>query len=286
MPASQTVVSGWTEVNDFDLADPEFFKPAPIDMLLGSDILPLIINSGLQKNLRGNLLAQETEFGWIISGNPTTRNVTSFATWITPSDPLSDQLRQFWELENIPSEEKLSETDIWCEKFYQNTVERWPDGKYVVRLPFNHNLPENVNLGASRRAAMGQFLHMEKTLQKSPVLASEYKNVLSEYYSLGHMEPTTSKEIFENGHCSSFYLPHHAVIKPERTTTKVRVVFTASKKTDNSIQVPTDDESSSEEDEKDDIGASEYIVMETDGELDGLDMDNVINTQENASITN
>ncbi|XP_073843729.1 recQ4 helicase [Musca autumnalis] len=51
----------------------------------------------------------------------------------------------------------------------------------------------------------------------------------------------------------------------------------------NEIQVPTDDESSSEEDVKDNDGgddAPEDIVMETDDELDEFDMDNAINTQE------
>lgn len=117
MSASPAVVSDWTELNDLDLADPEFLKPAPIDMLLGSDILPLIIKSGVQKNIHENLLGQETEFGWIISGNPTVRTITSFGTWIASSDPLSYQLKQFWELENVPDERKLSEADAWCEQF-------------------------------------------------------------------------------------------------------------------------------------------------------------------------
>ena len=43
------------------------------------------------------------------------------------------------------------------------------------------------------------------------------------------MEPTHSREIIRDGKYFSFYLPHHAVIKPGSKTTKVRVVFNASK---------------------------------------------------------
>ncbi|XP_073811772.1 uncharacterized protein [Musca autumnalis] len=200
------------------------------DGLSGADSLSTALET--QKELIAILKQHETEFGWIVSGNPTIRSVASFASWTATSDHIGDQLRRFWELENIPDEKPRTESDIWCEKFYEDTVEGRSDGKYIVRLPFEHNLPPEVFLGASRRTAMGQFIRMEKTLSKSPELALEYNNVLSEYITLDHMEQTTSNEMSENGHYISFCLPHHAVIKPERTTTKVRVVFNASKKTE------------------------------------------------------
>ncbi|KAI8126642.1 hypothetical protein CVS40_3420 [Lucilia cuprina] len=61
---------------------------------------------------------------------------------------------------------------------------------------------------------------------------SKSDNVLQEYIDLGHMKlikynPNTPS----NTH---YYLPHHAVIKLDCVTTKVRVVFNASSKTSNS----------------------------------------------------
>ncbi|XP_058980324.1 uncharacterized protein LOC131803245 [Musca domestica] len=237
MPSSINAIDDFTKLSGLELADPNFFKPAPIDMLIGSDILPTIIKPGLEKNISGNLLAQDTEFGWIVSGKPKPRSVVSFASWTVTVDPLNEELRKFWEIENVSNENCLSESDLWCEEFYKDTVYRRNDGKYVVRLPFKQNLPSTQYLGSSRRAAMGQFLRMEKTLDKDPNLASEYNKVLSEYISLGHMRPTNSFEIVDNSKFLSFYLPHHAVVKPERTSTKVRVVFNASKRTDSGFSL-------------------------------------------------
>ncbi|KAH8329586.1 hypothetical protein KR059_005692, partial [Drosophila kikkawai] len=50
------------------LADPSFFQPSQIDLLQGADILPSVLLSGWRPNVCGSLLAQETIFGWILTG--------------------------------------------------------------------------------------------------------------------------------------------------------------------------------------------------------------------------
>ncbi|XP_059222203.1 uncharacterized protein LOC131996641 [Stomoxys calcitrans] len=237
MPGAPTQISDWSALNRLELADPNFFKPGPIDMLLGSDILPYIIKSGVQKNVSGSLLAQETEFGWLISGPPRPRSVTTFASWVVSTDTLNDDIRKFWEIEEVPIAKPLSESDARCEEFFRKTTDRLPDGRYRVRLPFRQDLPPDRVLGSSRRIAMGQFFRMEKTLGHSPELAKEYKRVLSEYLKLDHMEIAPSMEICENNRYSSFYLPHHAVVRSESVSTKLRVVFNASKKTSTGVSL-------------------------------------------------
>jgi len=93
----------------------------------------------------------------------------------------------------------------------------------VVTLPFRE--PENYGskLGHSRSIALAQFLRNENRLKRDLPLIKQYDSVIQQYLDLGHM-----REVPPSYDSPSYYLPHHAVVKPESTTTKLRVVFNAS----------------------------------------------------------
>ena len=59
-------------------------------------------------------------------------------------------------------------------------------------------------------------------------MKNEYHDFLKKYLEMGHMELITNNSFANNG----YYLPHHCVIRPDSTTTKLRVVFDASCKSD------------------------------------------------------
>ncbi|XP_075151048.1 uncharacterized protein LOC142225157 [Haematobia irritans] len=74
--------------------------------------------------------------------------------------------------------------------------------------------------------SMGSLLaqHTRK-LMKTPDIKAQYDQTILEYVELGHMRKISHQEIAKT---PNYYLPHHAVIKPDRLTTKLRVVFNAS----------------------------------------------------------
>ncbi|XP_049315855.1 uncharacterized protein LOC125779258 [Bactrocera dorsalis] len=137
-------------------------------------------------------------------------------------------LTQFWEVEEVPRKPLPSTSDIVCEQIYKNTTHRNSDGRYVVTLPFK--TPENIELGNSRHIALAQFLRNEKSLSRKPEIKAEYDKAINEYLELGHM---TKVEYDPADNTKTYYLPHHAVIKPDRITTQLRVVFNASCPTSN-----------------------------------------------------
>ncbi|XP_075157960.1 uncharacterized protein LOC142231228 [Haematobia irritans] len=210
-----------SEISHLNLADPNFYSPGPVDLLIGSNIIPKLLLDGVKK-LSNSLLAQATIFGWIISGPLETRKSSTFSIGATETseDPLLKQLRLFWEQEEIATQKTISDDDEYCESFFTQTTTRNSSGRYIVKLPFKSEYPRNLPLGPSRPIALIQFIRLEQSLKRNPELANSYQNILKEYISLGHMEEVSSKEMIENGVFNSYYLPHHAVLKPDSRSTK------------------------------------------------------------------
>ncbi|XP_075156671.1 uncharacterized protein LOC142229953 [Haematobia irritans] len=232
LPANRVNITKLNNISDLDLADPYFYKPSPIDVIIGSDYLPQINMEGVRFDVAKGLEARQSKFGWYLSGPMPVNEVRTFATVVQECDDtaLHEQMRKFWELENLNEIQQIDESEAYCEDYYKKTTYREDSGRYVVRLPFRSEYPQNIYLSASKSSASAQYFRMEKTLEKSHELKNEYNRVLQEYIDLGHMEPVQHRE--ESGlKQSSFFLPHHAVIRPDRKSTKVRVVFNGSKKT-------------------------------------------------------
>ncbi|XP_055910658.1 uncharacterized protein LOC129945022 [Eupeodes corollae] len=206
LPSQSVDASNLVELKGLRLADPNFDKPASIDILIGADIYPLILREGVKKEKDFSPIAQNTVFGWVLSG----------------------PCERFWELEEVPEIKPFSNEDKFCEKLYTDTTIRNLDGSYTVKLPFKPHL--NISdLGLSRSSAVLQFLRQEKRLLCDISLREEYNKVLNEYISLKHMTLRLKGEL--NLSTQHFYLPHHAVVKPDSASTKVRVVFNASAST-------------------------------------------------------
>ena len=207
-----------------DLADPNFMKSGPIDILIGGDFYPNIMLGGTKHNVFGNLMAQESVFGWILTGPIEDRHPRSFTTVVSyyTEMSLNKQLENFWKLEEPPQASRMTPEDEYCEEFFKGTTKRNSEGRFIVSLPFKPQFLVENNLGSSRQRASRQFLRNEISLQKNPDLKSIYDEILLEYERLGHMRQVDGNRLdVEN----AYYLPHHAVFKPESTSTKVRIVF-------------------------------------------------------------
>ncbi|KAL4113467.1 hypothetical protein QTP88_017082 [Uroleucon formosanum] len=102
------------------------------------------------------------------------------------------------------------------------TTTRQSDERYVVHLPFIEYPPPH---GDSRHLALKRLMQLESRLAKSTQLRSDYNETMYDYLDSGHMNRVETTATNDN---SSYYIPHHAVVKPGSTTTRVRVVCDAS----------------------------------------------------------
>ncbi|XP_076301931.1 uncharacterized protein LOC143220079 [Lasioglossum baleicum] len=228
LPDSQVNRSALHIPANIRLADPEFHRPGAIDMLLGTGPALSCLSIGqinLSTRRDTDLILQKTQFGWIIGGGIST---TSRSIHKTLATNVQFYLQRFWEVEEGPVKQFRSADDQACEDHFATTVRRDDSGRYIVALPFND---KRDHLEESRSRALNRLLSLERKLERDPELKQQYVKILEEYLALGHMKQV------EAGHAPGFYLPHHAVVKPSSSTTKVRVVFDGSAKSSTNISL-------------------------------------------------
>lgn len=88
-------------------------------------------------------------------------------------------LSKFCEIEELHSEREMTAAEEECEKFYQKTIQRDVDGKYIAKIPFKAD-PGPENLGHSRGQCMARFMHLEKRFAADPPLKEKYLKVMNE----------------------------------------------------------------------------------------------------------
>lgn len=141
---------------------------------------------------------------------------------------LTQLFEKFWQVEetNHAEEEVAPPLNGDLEKDFQKNTRIDTNGKYVVKISF---ISELNTLGESHTHAYKRLMSLERRLNNNKDLRDEYNKFMQEYIDLGHMV-LVNKEDERN---VAYYIPHSCVVKPDSSTTKLRVVFDASAKTSN-----------------------------------------------------
>ncbi|XP_062703759.1 uncharacterized protein LOC134286198 [Aedes albopictus] len=224
IPSSKIDISSWSIPAGIQLADPEFFVPERIDMLIGASKFFYLLKSGHLRLADGLPELHETHFGWVVAGEIDDRVVNTVQQVHSATvDSLNDTVKKFWELEEIADTPSLGTEQDECEDTFQRTHHRTPSGRYVVQLPFREDVDK---LCDNREMALRRFLALERRLVKDPTLKEQYVRFIQEYEELGHCREVD--EARDHPSHGRYYLPHHAVLRPSSSTTKLRVVFNAS----------------------------------------------------------
>ncbi|XP_076302002.1 uncharacterized protein LOC143220171 [Lasioglossum baleicum] len=214
----------WNHLKGLKLADPAPATVTPIEVLLGADVYTAIIREGIRKGAPNEPVGQQTIFGWIVTGRAGVTTTTTHARvhQVLVGDSLSTVVRRFWEQEELrdPHATRTAE-EMECENFFASSHSRTPEGRYQVRLPFKSRGP--ITSG-SRTASWHSLKRMEQKFKRDEAFKSLYSDFISQYEELGHMTLVNPPSTEQPAH----YLPHHGVLKPSSTTTKLRVVFNGS----------------------------------------------------------
>ena len=135
-------------------------------------------------------------------------------------DPLVEEMKKFWELESIGV---LANEASVHDKFLDTIHKR--DGRYEVSLLWkehHHLLPDSYEV------AVSHLNSVLKCLRRNPELLAEYNRIIEEQSSKGIISEVDSNSEIKVGRLH--YLPHHPVIREDKQTTKIRIVYDASAK--------------------------------------------------------
>ncbi|GFW48139.1 integrase catalytic domain-containing protein [Trichonephila clavipes] len=167
-----------------------------------------------------------TKFGYLVTGTlPQSQQQANCCLISEPS--LDITVKIFFELESLPDDSKeitKSEEEIYCEEHFVSTYKRDKTGRFIVRLPIKENA--ETLLGYSKENAITRLNGIWEKLNKNNTMGTLYKEFMNEYELLGHMEEIKNETLDK----INYYVPHHSVYKPEKTSTPLRVVFDASAK--------------------------------------------------------
>ncbi|XP_062538371.1 uncharacterized protein LOC134206659 [Armigeres subalbatus] len=189
------------------LADPTFFEPGSIDMIIGAEYYYDLLAEGKIKLCDGGPTLHETVFGWVVSGRVPGSSTVAQRTHSHPitSPDLNDLLTKFWELESCHSGGTLSVEESACEEIFERIIIRNEVGRFVVTLPKKKAVIQVLD--GSKATALKRFCGLECRLATNSALKEAYFTFIEEYKSMGHME-----EVPE-GEEPVYYLPHHTIMK-------------------------------------------------------------------------
>ena len=202
-----------------------------IGILIGADQYWEVVTGEIVRG-RSGPSAMKTCFGWVLSGpvpgviaesQVICSNISHVLTTQTHSSQqelvhLEKKLQAFWDLDTLGIKE--GEQSVY-QKFVEDVSFR--GGRYCVRLPWKFRrimLPDNQELCQRR------LYNLLRRLQQSPQILAQYNEIIQDQLRQGIVEIVDPSDAGSIG--ATHYLPHHAVIREDKLTTKLRIVYDAS----------------------------------------------------------
>lgn len=212
-------------------------RPIPtISVLIGSDCYWRIVTGRIER-LSSDLCAVETVFGWLVQGVYPVRPANALPNWNCSAsalflacerngqaEPDIADPTEMWRLDAIGITDPQDTAGV-CDQTAMTQFTQYVHkeaGRYVVPLMIRH---QGRLTSTNRSVAENRLRRQLQRFDGQQELLQEYDRTISEYFKEGHAERVdTSRE----PEATVYYLPHHAVIRREAITTKIRVVFDAS----------------------------------------------------------
>ncbi|GFU07864.1 uncharacterized protein TNCV_3551761 [Trichonephila clavipes] len=233
-PSSSLDISNVEIPKFLTLADKSFYEANEVHALISADIFCKVLKQNTYK-VNEELFFKENEFGWIACGKLEERQTNKQGQcFLVNNDSIQDTLKLFFDLEGlgIRDDPVLHERDQALEIF-KETVE-FEKGRYIVQLPFRKSYNE---LSDNYPLAKQRFQNLWRRFGHDSELYQQYREIIRDYTEQGIIEEVKTEITDNKLKRPVYYLPHQAIRKDGRLTSKTRIVFDAGSHQNNELSL-------------------------------------------------
>uniref|UniRef100_A0A7E4UVZ8 DUF1758 domain-containing protein n=1 Tax=Panagrellus redivivus TaxID=6233 RepID=A0A7E4UVZ8_PANRE len=215
------VPPNWEELKNVEVK----YKLAEPDIIIGSDYFDDLLQMENTRHISDNCAIINSPAGAIVRVKPCDKPEANLATVALATEVtdarLKDPITKLWNLETVGIHDIPTNNVAEVQRIFDETYKREPDGRYTVSWPFCDldGLPTNRGL------CIGRLEGAVESLVRQGVI-EQYDSILNE-----HLENEIIERFDPKIEPAKHFLPHHAVIRLDKDTSKVRGVFDASAKT-------------------------------------------------------
>ncbi|XP_065195851.1 uncharacterized protein LOC135827251 [Sycon ciliatum] len=204
-----------------------------VDLLIGLDAAEM--HASLEERAcptEGGPTARKTRLGWVLFGpNAVNKSSNGSTTLLGVSqssgaeEELDELVKKFWSLEAVgmqphPPTPAMTPDEKAADDLTAATLSH--DGeRFQIGIPWHGGGP-GPEVRSNFELANGRLTSLMRMLERKPDVKLRYAAVLEDYLSKGYirlLEDVPSVSANQN------YLPHFAVVREDKATTKVRIVF-------------------------------------------------------------
>ena len=214
-----------------------------VDIMIGADYYWSIVQNHVVRGESHGPVAVRTRLGYVLSGPTNIAGALQSSSSVNMSHvmktecqvveedlksvdvSLKEELNKFWDYDTLGVKNRE-------EEFYEDYLAKvkFNGSRYEVSLPFKEEhptIPDNY-LVAQKRLSSSLA-----RLKSKPDILQQYDDVIKDQLNSGVVELVDKSRDQEVIPGTVHYIPHKEVVKEDRTTTKLRVVYDASAKSQN-----------------------------------------------------
>ncbi|XP_057310540.1 uncharacterized protein LOC130648504 [Hydractinia symbiolongicarpus] len=217
--SNQRVDLAQTLLPNICLADNNASDKKQIDVLIGANYYWNFVTGQIIKT-ENALTAVQTILGWTLNGNvrvsSSTVNVANVLLSHKGHELSTDNLKKFWQVEDINEVDTTFTIGKFSEKI------DFDGERYSVPLPWKQDheqIPDNFQNSRNRLTSVF------RRLKAKAELLQQYDDIIKQQKCDGIIEQVTEPPPPPG---KVHYLRHHYVLKEDKSTTKVRIVYDAS----------------------------------------------------------